>query len=90
MAREKPSSSKRELDPVVLKIPEVASVLRTSIDTVRRMIADGTLPATKIRREWRIPKYAVDELVRLDGHAPAKRTTKTTKATTKRSRSTKG
>lgn len=72
---------------LVLLIPEAAEILRTSTDTVRRMIHDGTLEAHKIRNQWRIPRFAVDQLVQPNGkptkRAPAQRTSSKPKATTK-------
>lgn len=79
-------------DELVLLIPEAAEILRTSPDTIRRMIRDGSLGARKIRNQWRIPRAAIDELVQTNGKpkpkprvpaksSTAKRTTKTTKRT---------
>jgi excisionase family DNA binding protein len=79
-------SVKPVVDPLVYSIADAADALRTSKDTVRRMIASDELEAHKLRAQWRIPKAAVDALVH-DGHAtkPTKRAAaKTTKATTKR------
>ena len=39
----------------MLTVEEVANILRTSMPQVRKMAAEGTLPAVKIGREWRIP-----------------------------------
>lgn len=39
----------------MLTVQEVAELLKTSIHQVRKMAAEGTLPAMKIGREWRIP-----------------------------------
>lgn len=39
----------------MLTVEEVADILRTSMPQVRKMAAEGTLPAMKIGREWRIP-----------------------------------
>ena len=45
-------------------LEEVADILRVSIQTVRRMIADGELPATKIRGQWRVRKEDLEEYIR--------------------------
>jgi len=39
----------------MLTVEEVTDILRTSMPQVRKMAADGTLPAVKVGREWRIP-----------------------------------
>lgn len=38
----------------VLTVKEVAALLKTSRQQIRKMILDGTLPAVKVGREWRI------------------------------------
>ena len=43
-----------------LTIADVARIKKVSTDTVRRRIADGTLPAVRIGRLIRIPRSAVD------------------------------
>jgi len=42
-------------DIKVYSVKEVAKILRTSCQLVRRMIHSGELPAVKVGREWRIP-----------------------------------
>lgn len=39
----------------MLTVHEVAALLKTSLQQVRKMAAEGTLPAVKIGREWRFP-----------------------------------
>ena len=45
---------------------EVADLLGFHYNTVRRMIRDGELPATKICRSWRIRKIDLAKLVTPD------------------------
>ncbi len=47
-----------------LTIAEVARLKKMSTDTVRRRIADGSLPAIRIGRLIRIPRSAVESLGR--------------------------
>jgi excisionase family DNA binding protein len=44
-------------------VKEVADLLRVSPRTVRKMIAEGELPALKIRDEWRIEQRDIDTLI---------------------------
>ena len=39
----------------ILTVKEVADFLRTTTQQVRRMIANGEIPAVKVGREWRVP-----------------------------------
>lgn len=57
----------------LLSIEETAEYLGVSVTTVRRMVRDGRIRAARIGRQWRIPRQAVEELVRgkLDGHMQA-------------------
>ena len=43
---------------------EVANMLRVSVYTVRRWIKDGSLPAHKVGRGWRISELAMSEWLR--------------------------
>lgn len=40
----------------MLTPPEVAEILRVSLQTVLRLIRDGKLHAVKVGRQWRIPR----------------------------------
>jgi len=40
---------------------EVSELLRVSVYTVRRWIKEGSLPAYKVGRGWRISEMAMDE-----------------------------
>ena len=42
-------------------IEEAAKILRVSVSTIRRMIKDGSLEATKVRFQLRIKKSSVDK-----------------------------
>jgi excisionase family DNA binding protein len=44
----------------LLTVPQTADVLQVSITTVRRMIAETSLPAVKIRGQYRVPAAAID------------------------------
>lgn len=44
-----------------LKKPTAAVYLDTSIDTIERLIADGTLTARKLRGNWRIDRQEIDD-----------------------------
>jgi excisionase family DNA binding protein len=45
--------------PLVLTTDEAAGLLRVHVNTVKYLIRNGKLPATKIGRAWRIPREAV-------------------------------
>lgn len=46
-----------------LDIPEVARLCNCSIKTVRRMIDEGSLPAVKVGKQWRIrPEHVAQRL----------------------------
>ena len=47
----------------MLTTMEVAELLRVSEQTVRRWCADGTLPALKLGRRWRVSRGRLDELI---------------------------
>lgn len=46
----------------VLTVKEVACILKTTRQQVRKMIANGELPALKVGREWRILEADVKSL----------------------------
>ena len=54
----------------ILTVREVADYLRVSRVTVWRWCQEGTIPASRIGRNWRIRR---DDLVRLldEGHSPS-------------------
>lgn len=75
--------------PAMLTIPEAADELRTSTDTVRRMIRSETIEAHKLRGQWRIPRREVEKIVANGRALPAARTSSKRKTTNARTR-TKG
>ena len=44
--------------PLLLTTDEAASFLRLHVNTIKYMICNGRLPATKVGRAWRIPRDA--------------------------------
>lgn len=50
-------------NPKFYSVAEVAEILRMSSMTVYRAIADGEVPAVRIRGRWIVPARAVDELI---------------------------
>lgn len=51
--------------PEVLTAEEAAAYLRVSMNTMRKLLRDGEIPAAKVGREWRIKRAALDTF--LDG-----------------------
>ena len=47
----------------ILTVKEVASLLKTSRQQVRKMIQSGDLPAVKVGREWRIRVDTLDDFL---------------------------
>ena len=45
----------------VYTIEEAAALLKVSVSTIRRMIDEKQLDATKVRGQWRIKKASVDK-----------------------------
>lgn len=45
----------------ILTVKEVAKLLKTTCQQIRKMIANGELSAAKVGREWRIPLECVKE-----------------------------
>jgi excisionase family DNA binding protein len=45
--------------PLVLTTDEAAELLRVHVNTVKYLIRNGKLPASKVGRAWRIPREAV-------------------------------
>lgn len=52
------------MQPVFLNLQEVAELLRVDHKTVRAMIRRGELPAAKVGVQFRIPRSAIDALVK--------------------------
>lgn len=47
--------------PEIMTIEQTAEYLQLGIKTIRRMIEDGDIKASKIRNTWRIRKSDIDE-----------------------------
>ena len=47
----------------ILTVKEVASLLKTSRQQVRKMLQSGDLPAVKVGREWRIRVDTLDDFL---------------------------
>lgn len=45
----------------VFTIEEAARILKVSVSTIRRMIDEKQLDATKVRGQWRVKKASVDK-----------------------------
>ena len=69
-----PTSSAPPAESYIFLTPqEVSDLLRVSVQTVRRWIKDGELPAYKVGRGWRIRKGDLDTWLqgqRSDGDSP--------------------
>jgi excisionase family DNA binding protein len=50
------------MDVLLISRREVAKTLSVSVATVRRLIADGVLPAVRVRGQVRIPIEAVRKI----------------------------
>ena len=46
----------------ILTVKEVADLLKTTRQQVRKMIANEELPAVKVGREWRVLKAGIVEV----------------------------
>jgi PTS system nitrogen regulatory IIA component len=49
--------------PTQMRTRQVAEVLQVSEQTIRRWIADGTLPAFRVRGEYRIPREVIERMI---------------------------
>jgi excisionase family DNA binding protein len=45
--------------PLLLDIPEVAAILRSSLSTVYRLLNTGELEGKRVRSKWRITRPAL-------------------------------
>jgi excisionase family DNA binding protein len=52
------------VDDDILSVAEAARYMKVSEHTIRRAIADGTLPAAKLRGQYRIQKSDLTSLFR--------------------------
>ncbi len=51
-------------DTDVMTVAQVAEVLRLHPLTVRRMVNEGTLPAFKVGRQWRVKRAILEQWMR--------------------------
>ncbi len=51
------------MDEHLLTVEEAAKKLRLHLDTARRFVREGKLPATKIGRRYLIPASAIQEFI---------------------------
>jgi excisionase family DNA binding protein len=65
MALHPVSLSDMETDEL-LTPEESAKYLKMHVDSVRRLLRNGKLPGKKVGGGWRIPKSALDEMLRGD------------------------
>lgn len=47
----------------ILTVKELASILKTTRQQVRKMLRNGEIPAVKVGREWRIPQEYLNEFI---------------------------
>ena len=47
----------------ILTVKELARILKTTRQQVRKMIRNGEIPAVKVGREWRIPREYLKEFI---------------------------
>jgi excisionase family DNA binding protein len=52
-----------ESKPVAVSIDEAAQALRVSGKTVRRLMARGVLPATRVSMRWRVHVEGIEKLL---------------------------
>ena len=50
--------------PDVLTLEDTAAYLKVSMTTMYRLVKRGDLPATKVGRQWRIRREAVEKYLR--------------------------
>ncbi len=55
--------------PETLTVEEVATILRISVQSVRRLLRDKELPGVRVGKYWRVPRVALEAF--LDGHKAA-------------------
>lgn len=48
---------------IVYSVKEVASILKTSCQQVRKMIQNEELPAVKVGREWRVAEETLQVFI---------------------------
>ena len=58
------SRSRSEEKSALMTIEEVAEYLRVHPSTVYRLVRQGSLPAVKIGKQWRVDREALEEWLR--------------------------
>lgn len=60
-----PARPSTELDklPALLSVNETSTMLARNLDTIRRWCREGKLSATKLGKDWRIPREAIIEIL---------------------------
>lgn len=53
----------KEEDAKLLTVREVARILRLSVGAVRNLIVRKEIPALRLGKQYRIPKYVIDNLL---------------------------
>lgn len=53
----------KEENPQLLTVPEVARILRLSVGAVRNLINKKEIPALRLGKQYRVPKYVIDNLL---------------------------
>ncbi len=53
--------------PLVLGAQQVADILGVHINTIKKMLRDGRLPAVKVGRAWRVQRKAVRAMLEAVG-----------------------
>ena len=53
--------------PTVYSVKDVAQILKTTCQQVRKMIQNEELAAVKVGREWRIPSERLEEFLADEG-----------------------
>lgn len=49
--------------PAVLTAAQVAEIMQMQVTTVQRHLASGVLPGTKVGRDWRVRRIALQEVI---------------------------
>ena len=57
-------------DAVFLKVKEVAELCRKDPKTIRRWIASGALPASRVGRDWLIARADLKTFLQSQGNSP--------------------
>lgn len=58
-----PGKGKLSDDVAFLTVEETAQLLRVHKNTIYRWVREGRLPSTRIGKQWRIPREALERLL---------------------------